>query len=87
MAGSCELPAILPFKGVFLFHPGSMPARIKKCALCAHSAPSAVAARQHLPRARVRINVFFDTIGNEISYRTKKDASLRKRPDDCDIAY
>ena len=47
---------------------------IKMCALCAHSAPSAVAVRQHLPRARVRINVFFYTIGNEISYRIKKES-------------
>jgi len=51
---------------------------IKKCALCAHSAPSAVAVRQHLPRARVRINVFFYTIGNEVSYRIKKPRPCKR---------
>ena len=59
----------------FLIHKsavGGLSYKVKKCALCAHSAPSAVAVRQHLPRARVRINVFFYTIGNEVSYRIKK---------------
>ena len=63
---------------------------IKKCAPGRTLAPSAVAVRQHLPHARVRIlsGAFFCTIGNEISYRTKKapgacaasDASPRTLP-------
>ncbi len=45
---------------------------IKKCALCAHAASSAVAVRQLFLCVQVRIIVLFYTIGNEVSYRIKK---------------